>query len=42
MAMLQGEPTEVFEWFKIGGAVGNVRNHGPELIVQIQEQVPDH
>jgi len=32
MALHQGEPAEVFEWFKVSTAVGNVRNHGPELI----------
>ena len=25
-------PTEDFEWFPVSAAVGNVRNHGPELI----------
>lgn len=25
-------PTEEFEWFPVGKAVGNVRNQGPELI----------
>jgi len=28
----QGEPSEVFEWFKVDTAIGNVRNKGPELI----------
>ncbi len=32
MALHQGEPTEVFEWFRVSGAVGNVRNQGAELI----------
>ena len=32
MALHQGEPAEAFEWFKVSAAVGNVRNHGPELI----------
>lgn len=32
MALLQGEPSETFEWFKVDVAVGNVRNQGPELI----------
>lgn len=35
MALLQGEPTEAFEWFKVDPAIGNVRNHGPELIKRI-------
>lgn len=32
LVLHQGEPTEVFEWFKVNGAVGNVRNQGAELI----------
>jgi len=32
MVFHQGEPAEAFEWFKVGTAVGNVRNNGPELI----------
>jgi putative SOS response-associated peptidase YedK len=32
MVLHQGEPTEVFEWFKVDRAVGNVRNQGPDLI----------
>jgi len=36
MVLLQGEPTEVFEWFKVGIEVGNVRNQGPKLIESIQ------
>lgn len=32
MVLLQGEPTDVFEWFKVDSAVGNTRNHGPALI----------
>ena len=35
MILLQGEPTEVFEWFKVDQAVGNVHNDGPELIEPI-------
>ena len=34
MAMHQGEPAEAFEWFKVGPAVGNVRNQGSELIAR--------
>lgn len=26
------ERAEAFDWFKAGTAVGNVKNHGPELI----------
>lgn len=32
MALHQGERTDVFEWFKVSTAVGNVRNQGAELI----------
>jgi putative SOS response-associated peptidase YedK len=32
IVLLHGEPAETFEWFKVGMAVGNVRNQGPELI----------
>ena len=32
IALLQGEPTEAFEWFKVDRAVGNVRNQGAALI----------
>ncbi|UVL69937.1 SOS response-associated peptidase family protein [Pseudomonas protegens] len=32
MALHQGEAAEAFEWFKVSAAVGNVRNHGAELI----------
>jgi len=32
IVLLQGEPTEAFEWFKVDRAIGNVRNQGPELI----------
>lgn len=32
MALHQGEPAEAFEWFKVSAAVGNVRNHGADLI----------
>lgn len=35
IALHQGEPTDAFEWFKVDMAVGNVKNHGPELITQI-------
>ncbi|WP_236186971.1 SOS response-associated peptidase family protein [Pseudomonas protegens] len=34
MALQQGEAAETFEWFKVSTAVGNVKNHGPELIDQ--------
>jgi putative SOS response-associated peptidase YedK len=32
MALFQGEPSEVFEWFRVSKAIGNVRNQGHELI----------
>jgi putative SOS response-associated peptidase YedK len=37
MALLQGEPTEAFEWFKVDRAIGNVRNQGRQLIEPIGE-----
>jgi putative SOS response-associated peptidase YedK len=36
IALLQDEPTEAFEWFKIDRAIGNVRNQGADLIRPIQ------
>lgn len=36
MALNLGEPAEEFEWFRVGTAVGNVRNQGPDLIKPIQ------
>lgn len=35
LALLQGEPSEAFEWFKVDQAVGNVRNQGPNLLEPI-------
>lgn len=35
IVLSQGEPTEVFEWFKVDPAIGYVRNSGPELIQPI-------
>ncbi|MBD9443016.1 SOS response-associated peptidase [Pseudomonas sp. PDM04] len=32
MALLQAEPSEAFEWYRVGKAIGNVRNQGAELI----------
>jgi len=32
MLLMQGETSEVFEWYKVDRAVGNVRNQGAELI----------
>ncbi len=40
MVLLQGEPTEAFEWFTVDRAVGNVRNQGPELIETIEDSTP--
>lgn len=36
MVLLQGEPTEAFEWFKVDRAIGNVRNQGSDLIKPIE------
>lgn len=35
IAMTMCRPTEDFEWFAVGRAVGNVRNQGPHLILPI-------
>ncbi len=35
MVLLEGEPAEAFEWFKVDNAVGNVRNQGRELITPL-------
>jgi Uncharacterized conserved protein len=32
MALLQAEPSGAFEWYRVGKAIGNVRNQGAELI----------
>ncbi|VVO50490.1 hypothetical protein PS862_00286 [Pseudomonas fluorescens] len=32
MALFQGGPTEAFEWFKVGRAIGNVRNQGSQVV----------
>ena len=32
MALFQGEGSEVFEWYKVGKAIGNVRNQDASLI----------
>ncbi len=32
MALNLGEPPEVFEWYRVGPAVGNVRNQGASLL----------
>jgi len=37
IVLLQGEPTEAFEWFKVDRAVGNVRNSGPKLITSVEK-----
>ncbi|MCY1445218.1 putative SOS response-associated peptidase YedK [compost metagenome] len=36
MALNLGEPAEAFEWYRVGKAVGNVRNQGAELIRPLQ------
>ncbi|MHC8314804.1 SOS response-associated peptidase [Pseudomonas sp. LB3P31] len=38
MALFQGEASDVFEWYRVGKAVGNSRNQGPELIEEIEQQ----
>jgi putative SOS response-associated peptidase YedK len=35
MVLHQGEPAEVFEWFKVDPSVGNIRNNGPEFITKL-------
>lgn len=35
MALLQGEDSENFEWYKVGKAIGNVKNQGAELIHEL-------
>lgn len=35
MVLHQGEPAETFEWFKVDLAVGDVKNHSPNLIKPI-------
>ena len=32
LALEFSQPTEDFEWYPVGKAVGNVKNQGPELI----------
>lgn len=33
MALNLGEPSEVFEWYRVSTAVGNTRNQGPDIIL---------
>ena len=35
MALFQGEPAGVFEWFRVDSAVGNPRHDGPHVIEAI-------
>jgi len=35
IVLLQGEPTEAFEWYPVDRAVGNSRNQGSHLIKRI-------
>lgn len=37
IALNLGEPSEAFEWFRVGAPVGNVRNQGPSLIERLSE-----
>lgn len=39
MVLLQGEPAEAFEWFKVDRAVGNVRNQQSGLINPISDSL---
>lgn len=35
LGLHQGEPTNVFEWFKVDPAIGSVRNQGRTLIERV-------
>jgi len=35
IALMQGESSDVFEWYKVDKAVGNSRNQGPALIEKV-------
>ncbi|MNE31428.1 putative SOS response-associated peptidase YedK [compost metagenome] len=35
LALFEGQNAQVFEWFKVSKAVGNVRNQGAELLLPI-------
>ncbi|UVJ41997.1 SOS response-associated peptidase family protein [Pseudomonas sp. LS1212] len=35
VVLLQGEPSETFDWFRVDKAVGNVRNQGAQLLLPI-------
>ena len=37
LALLQGEDSDAFEWYRVDKAVGNVRNQGPGLIDVLKE-----
>ncbi|MFL8988698.1 hypothetical protein [Pseudomonas azerbaijanorientalis] len=37
MVLIQGEPTDAVEWFKVGRSIGNVRNQGADLIKPTEE-----
>lgn len=39
MVLLQGEPSEAFEWLQVDPAIGNVRNQGPDLIRPIGDSL---
>ncbi|PMY63112.1 MULTISPECIES: SOS response-associated peptidase [Pseudomonas] len=36
MLIHQSEPADVFEWYRVDTAVGNVRNQGPNLVEPVQ------
>jgi len=37
IALNLGEPSEVFEWYRVSPAVGNVRNQGPDLVLPLMK-----
>jgi putative SOS response-associated peptidase YedK len=39
MVLHQGDPADVFEWFRIEAAIGNVRNQGSDLIKPMTDSV---
>lgn len=39
MVLHQGDPAEVFEWFRVKAAIGNVRNQGADLIKPVTDSV---
>lgn len=35
MVLMQGETSDSFQWYRVGKAVGNVRNQGATLIDEL-------